>query len=159
GNHEAAVEELLACGRAPRPFGSENPALVPWRSAAALSLAELRRDEEARALAAEEVSRAESFGAERALGMALRVEALVGPAAERPPGLERAVEVLATSPARLEQARALVDLGAALRAAGKRTAAREPLLDGLELSARSGSTALERRARSELAAVGVRPRA
>jgi DNA-binding NarL/FixJ family response regulator len=69
------------------------------------------------------------------------------------------VEVLAPSPARLEHARALIDLGAALRAAGKRRDAREPLLDGLALAARCGGLALETRARSELAAVGVRPRA
>ena len=36
-------------------LGLENPAVVPWRSAAALSLAELGRHEEARALAAEEL--------------------------------------------------------------------------------------------------------
>ena len=52
----------------------------------------------------------------------------------------------------------LVDLGATLRAAGQRTAAREPLLDGLTRAARCGARTLERRARTELAAVGVRPR-
>ena len=51
----------------------------------------------------------------------------------------------------------LVDLGATLRAAGKRTAAREPLLDGLALAARCGARNLEHRARAELAAIGVRP--
>jgi DNA-binding NarL/FixJ family response regulator len=52
----------------------------------------------------------------------------------------------------------LVDLGATRRAAGQRTAAREPLLDGLALAAQCGARALERRARAELAAIGVRPR-
>jgi DNA-binding CsgD family transcriptional regulator len=52
----------------------------------------------------------------------------------------------------------LVDLGATLRAGGQRTAAREPLLDGLALADRCGATTLERRARAELAAIGVRPR-
>ena len=66
--------------------------------------------------------------------------------------------MLAASPARLEHARVLVDLGATFRAAGQRTAAREPLLDGLALAARCGARALERRARAELAAIGVRPR-
>jgi DNA-binding CsgD family transcriptional regulator len=159
GNHEAAVQELLACGAEPRAFGVENPALVPWRSAAALSLAELDRKEEARALADDEVERAERFGAARAIGIARRAQALVGPAGERTERLQEAVEVLASSPARLEHARALIDLGATLRAGGKRTDAREPLLDGLALAARCGGLALEARARSELAAVGVRPRA
>ncbi len=158
GNHEGAVEELRACAGLPQAFGAGNPALVPWRSAAALSLAELGRHEEARALADDEARRAETFGAARAIGIALRARALVGPAADRAAGLKQAVAVLEASPARLEHARALIDLGAALRAGGKRTEAREPLLDGLAMAARCGGVALEARARSELAAVGVRPR-
>jgi DNA-binding NarL/FixJ family response regulator len=82
----------------------------------------------------------------------------VGPPADRLDGLAAALAVLAPSQARLEHARVLVDLGAALRAAGQRTAAREPLLEGLTLAARCGGKALERRARAELAAIGLRPR-
>jgi DNA-binding CsgD family transcriptional regulator len=158
GNHEAAIEELRGCALQHPTFGGENPAMLAWRSAAAVSLAELGRHEEARSLAADEVRRAQSFGAPRAIGIALRAQALVGPPAERSEGFAAALEVLASSPARLEYARVLVDLGATLRAAGQRTAAREPLCDGLALSARCGATAVERRARSELAAIGVRPR-
>ena len=159
GNHEAAIEELLGCGSLDPAFGGENPAMLPWRSAAALSLSELGRNDEARKLAADEVRRAQAFGAARAIGIALRTDALVGPPAARPKGLAAALEVLAPSPARLEHARVLVDLGATFRAAGKRTAAREPLLDGLTLAARCGARTLERRARAELGAIGVRPRA
>jgi len=158
GDHQAAIEELCGCGRDDPAFGGENPALLAWRSAAALSLAELRRQDEARELASDEVRRAEAFGAARAIGIALRASALVGPPAERLEGLAEAVAVLEPSPARLEHARALVDLGAAFRAAGQRKAAREPLLAGLELASRCGARALERRARTELAAIGVRPR-
>jgi DNA-binding CsgD family transcriptional regulator len=156
GNHEAAIEELCGCDHP--AFGGENPALLAWRSAAALSLAELGRHGEARTLAADEVRRARSFGAPRAIGIALRAHALVGPPAERPNRLAEALAVLAPSPARLEHARVLVDLGAMFRAAGQRSAAREPLLEGLTLAARCGARALERRARAELAAIGVRPR-
>ncbi len=109
-------------------------------------------------MAADELRRAESFGAPRAIGVALRALALVGPPAERSERLEAALAVLAPSPARLEHARVLVDLGATLRAAGQRTAAKEPLLEGLALAARCGARTLERRARAELAATGVRPR-
>lgn len=158
GNHEAAVEELRSCALDHPMFGGENPAFVPWRSSAALSLAELGLHEEARALAADEVRRAQSFGAARAIGIALRAQALVGPPDARADGLASALEVLAPSPARLEHARVLVDLGATLRAAGQRTQAREPLLEALALAARCGALALERRARSELAAIGLRPR-
>jgi DNA-binding NarL/FixJ family response regulator len=92
------------------------------------------------------------------MGIAQRAQALVGPSTERSERLAEAVAVLESSPARLEHARVLVDLGATLRAAGQRTAAREPLLEGLALAARCGARALERRSRTELAAVGVRPR-
>jgi DNA-binding CsgD family transcriptional regulator len=158
GNHEAAIEELLGCGDEPTAFGGENPAMLAWRSAAALSLAELGRHKEARALTADEVNRARSFGAARALGIALRADALVGPSSHRERRLEEALEVLAPSPARLEHARVLLDLGATLRASGRRSAAREPLLEALALAARCGARVLERDARLELAAVGVRPR-
>jgi DNA-binding CsgD family transcriptional regulator len=158
GNHEAAIEELCGSGRAHPLFGGENPAMLPWRSAAALSLAALGRHSEARDLTADEVRRARSFGAARALGVALRAEALVAPRAERSERLASALAVLAPSPARLEHARVLLDIGATLRAAGQRTVAREPLLEALELAARCGARALERRARAELAMIGVRPR-
>jgi DNA-binding CsgD family transcriptional regulator len=158
GNHEGAVDELLACEVDHPALGVENPAVLAWRSAAALSLAELGRTEEARALAAEELRRARSYGARRAIGVALRATALVGPAGERAKTLEAALEVLERSEARLEHARVLVDLGATLRAARQRSAAREPLLEGLGLAYRCGAWGLERRARAELAAIGVRPR-
>jgi len=155
---EPAIEELRGCAVDDPAFGGENPAMLPWRSAAALSLAELGRHSEARSLAADEVRRAQCFGAPRAIGVALRAQALVGPHEERSETLGAALAVLASSPARLEHGRALVDLGATLRAAGQRTAAREPLSEALALAARCGGLTLERRARAELAAIGVRPR-
>jgi DNA-binding CsgD family transcriptional regulator len=158
GNHEGAVEELRACEVDHPALGVENPAVLAWRSAAALSLAELGRTEEARELAADELRRARSYGAQRAIGTALRATALVGPAAERAKTLEAALKALEASGARLEHARVLVDLGATMRAARQRTAAREPLLEGLALAYRCGAWGLERRARAELAAIGVRPR-
>jgi DNA-binding CsgD family transcriptional regulator len=158
GNHAAATEELRGCAGDHPTFGGENPTVLPWRSASALPLAELGRYDEARSLAAEEVRRAQSFGAPRAIGIALRAQALVGPPADRSEGLSAALGVLARSPARLEHARVLVDIGAGLRAAGQRKAAREPLLEALALAGRCGAKALERRSRAELAAIGVRPR-
>jgi DNA-binding CsgD family transcriptional regulator len=158
GNHEAAIEEFRSCGLDHPTFGGENPAAVPWRSAAALSLAELGRLDEARVLAADELLRARSFGAASAIGIALRADAMVGPREERVERLAEAAAVLASSPARLEHTRVLLDLGATLRAAGQRRAAREPLLEALSLAARCGARALERRARAELGSIGIRPR-
>ena len=72
--------------------------------------------------------------------------------------LREAVATLEGSEARLDHAHALVDLGAALRRAGKRTEARERLAEGLELADRCGATALVDMAEAELRAAGARPR-
>jgi hypothetical protein len=76
GNHAAAIEELRGCEFDHPAYGGANPAMFPWRSSAALSLAELGRRSDAQALAADEVQRAQSFGAPRAIGIALRAQAL-----------------------------------------------------------------------------------
>jgi DNA-binding NarL/FixJ family response regulator len=52
----------------------------------------------------------------------------------------------------------LAELGAALRRAGRRAEAREPLAEALELAARCGARPLAARAREELRATGARPR-
>jgi hypothetical protein len=122
GDHKAAVEELRGCALYDPAFGNENPALLPWRSATALSLAQLGRDDEARRLAADELHRAESFGAEYAIGIALRAHALVGPAEERAERLERGAGAARGPPAR-PSTPALVD-PARRSAAGQRTTAR-----------------------------------
>ena len=66
--------------------------------------------------------------------------------------------MLERSPQKLEHARALVDLGAALRRQGERVAAREPLRRGLDLAHACGGLAVAERAREELTATGVRVR-
>src|SRR5204862_936957 len=59
---------------------------------------------------------------------------------------------------KLERARTLVELGAALRRANERSEARELLRRGLDLAVRSGSQPLVDQAQTELAATGARPR-
>lgn len=71
----------------------------------------------------------------------------------------RSVDVLSRSAARLEHARSLVELGAALRRSNRRRDARGPLREGLDLAHRCGAWALEEHARAELRASGARPRA
>jgi DNA-binding CsgD family transcriptional regulator len=68
--------------------------------------------------------------------------------------LHEAVATLRRSPARLELARALTDLGAALRRANERAEAREPLREALGMSRRDGALAIARRAHEELEATG-----
>jgi DNA-binding CsgD family transcriptional regulator/tetratricopeptide (TPR) repeat protein len=69
-----------------------------------------------------------------------------------------AVELLAGSPALLDRAHALVDLGCALRRRGRKREARDVLRDGMDVAHRCGATRLVARARDELVAAGGRPR-
>ncbi|MDA0140499.1 helix-turn-helix transcriptional regulator, partial [Solirubrobacter deserti] len=62
------------------------------------------------------------------------------------------------APARLEQLRALVELGAALRRSGRLEAARDVLRGALHHADRGGARRLAQRARAELVAAGARPR-
>ena len=154
---EDALALLLECGRLEEAWGVGTPSLTSWRAEAAVLLDLLGEPERARHLAAEAVRRADAFGSPVARGIALRAAALVA----RPPdhdGLAASVAVLRGSGARLELARSLVELGAALRRAGRRADARDPLREGLELAVECGAEVLAARAHDELVAAGARPR-
>jgi len=153
----AALDDLLAVGNLLARLRNPSPT-TPWRSDAALAQLALGAEVEARALATEEVALAEAFGAPRALGVALRAAGLVEGGKRGIDLLEQAVRVLDGSAARLEQARAMADLGAALRRAGQRMQCRELLRAALDLADRCRALALAERARSELIAAGGRPR-
>jgi DNA-binding CsgD family transcriptional regulator len=127
-----------------------------WRAEAVEGLVVRGEAAEAQVLAREQLELSEQLGTPGARGAALRV--LARTVTEPIPLLERAVEILAGSPARLEHTRALVDLGAALRRANRRADARGPLRRALEQADRAGMLLLARRAREELNATGARPR-
>jgi DNA-binding CsgD family transcriptional regulator len=158
GNAERGVEELLEVGKTARLVPFDNPSCVPWRRWAAEGLRLLDRNDEARALADEELALARQWGDPIAIGASLRMLGLVEGGTAGIGLLREAVEVLAGSQARLEHARALVDLGAALRRANQRTEARECLRDGVDLAQRLGALGLAGRANEEIAATGARPR-
>jgi DNA-binding CsgD family transcriptional regulator len=158
GSPERGVEELLQVGETVRLIPFDNPSSVRWRSWAAEGLRLLDRNDEARALAEEELKLARRWGDPRAIGASLRVLGLVRGGKTGIGLLREAVEVLAGSEARLEHARALVDLGAALRRANQRTEARERLREGIDLARTAGAFGLAERANDEIAATGVRPR-
>nr|WP_042191144.1 AAA family ATPase [Kibdelosporangium sp. MJ126-NF4]CEL19871.1 putative regulatory protein [Kibdelosporangium sp. MJ126-NF4]CTQ97095.1 putative regulatory protein [Kibdelosporangium sp. MJ126-NF4] len=151
-----ALDDLVECGRALAGQGYTNPGFAHWRAEAVMAHLALGHKEEATALATEEVELARRFGAPRGLGIALRSAAFAnGGDLDL---FEEAVSVLADSGARLDHARALVDYGAALRRAGHRTRAQQPLRAGLDLAARCGASPLVAQANAELIAVGARPR-
>jgi DNA-binding CsgD family transcriptional regulator len=158
GSPERGVDELLQVGETVRLVPFDNPSGVPWRSWAAEGLRLLDRNDEARALAEEELALARRWGDPHAIGASLRVLGLVEGGTTGIGLLREAVEVLAGSEARLEHARALVDLGAALRRANTRTEARERLREGVDLARTVGALGLAERANDEIGATGARPR-
>jgi DNA-binding CsgD family transcriptional regulator len=158
GEQREGVARMLDVGRGFAALGGRNPACHPWRSEAALGCLGLGDVEQARGLAEEEVALARAWGAPRPLGRALRVAGLVTGGTAGIELLSEAVAVLAPSSGRLEHAKALVDLGAAMRRANRRADARKPLQDGLELATVCSAPPLAERAETELLATGARLR-
>jgi DNA-binding CsgD family transcriptional regulator len=157
GRREEALEDFLACGERCERLGITD-GLYAWRSEAAVAYAVLGHAAEARRLARTAVQVARAFGRPRGLGVALRAAGLVE-GGERGLGLLReAVAVLERSQAPVELARALTDHGAALRRAGRRTAARAQLERGLDLAHHWGARRIAGQARAELIAAGAKPR-
>ena len=128
------------------------------RAGAAQALLRLGERAGARELAEAELADVRAFGAPRALGVALRIAGLAEGGRRGLELLGESVAVLRSSPALLERAHSLAELGAALRRAGRRVAAREPLAEALDLAARCGARPLAARTREELRATGARPR-
>lgn len=160
GDHQATVQSAERAQAALRDFDIRNHADLDGgvRIYSTLALHALGRAEEAEALATEDLAMARQWGVARQLGRALRVSGLVTGGEEGLALLDEAVTVLQDSPARLEHAKALTELGAALRRAGQRTQARPPLRQALDLAARCGANPVAERARTELVAAGGRPR-
>jgi DNA-binding CsgD family transcriptional regulator len=155
---EEALEDLFACGRLEEEWDIRTPAFGTWRADAAPLLASLGRQDEARALAREELERCRAFGAPGPLGISLRTLGLIEPGASGIRLLEQAVAHLEPSRARVEHALALLELGASTRRAGRRAEARAPLREALELARACGADAVAARAHEELVTAGARPR-
>ena len=155
------LAEALAQTELQRQFECESGLLepeFPWRAVAAHAHAARGEHEQALVRADEQLAIAHEWGVTREIGIALRARAAAATPNQRIEVLSDAVDCLDASPARLELAKALVDLGRALRRAGQRTRAREQLERGLELAARSGASGFAGVALSELRVLGARPR-
>jgi ATP/maltotriose-dependent transcriptional regulator MalT len=147
GRREEGLADLLEVGRRYKRWGTVR-AVPHWRSLAAVELGD-------DAPALEEIELAELWGTPLSIGLARRGLGLV----RRDAGLlAEAADTLAQSPARLEHARAEVELGAALRRAGRRADSREPLRRGMGAAHACGAAPLAERALEELRATGARPR-
>lgn len=158
GRPADALTDLRESAARQQQWCAPGPGFWPWASRAALALDLLGEPAQAQALVEQELRAAREFGALRPLGMALHARALLARGAERITGLEQARDTLEASPARLEHARACVDLGAALVRRARHAEGVARLEDGLRRAGACGATALARRARAELLAAGVAPR-
>jgi DNA-binding CsgD family transcriptional regulator len=136
----------------------DNPAVIAWRSTAALASLALGDRDEARRLAHDEWLLARKSGSRRALGIALRCAGLAQDGETGLQLLEESERELEASKADLEHARSLIELGSMLRESGQPVRARDCVSRGTDLALRIGATALARRGREELLAGGARPR-
>ena len=125
---EADAREL---GRRHERWGMRRPS-PNWRALAAEARWADGDGAAARELAESSLELARTWGTAKAIAIALRARAMTGADEERRVDLEQALGVLEGTPWRLDTARAGVDLGAALRRAGRRRQAREHLLAAMD---------------------------
>jgi DNA-binding NarL/FixJ family response regulator len=153
-----AAADLVTAADWWQQLGMCHPAVAAWRVTASEARAALGEVGTARRLALEHLDLAERTGMAEPQGAGLRALARTVDRTEAVSLLQQAADLLTGSPAQLEHARTLVELGAALRRTNQRAAAREPLRRALDLAERGGMRLLARRARQELTACGARPR-
>lgn len=158
GHYHQALKAAIEAGQHLEAITTRNPAVVPWRTEAALCLHAFGRTEEAREHAAEELQLARTWQAPRTLGRALRVTGLLTPGQPGLDLLHQAVTVLKASPARLERAKALAELGSRLLHSGSYDQARACLREAQEAAETLNATLLANRIRVDLRASGARPR-
>ena len=156
GRNEEALTAFDDLARRELPWALVGPAVHHWRADAAGALLLVGRREEARRVITEDLQRARTCGGPRAIGVDLRVAGLVEGGAAGIALLREAVDLLEESPAVLERARALVELGAALRRDNQRLAAREHLEAGVRLAQQCRARPVAQRAYDELLASGLR---
>ena len=158
GDHRRALADALDARR--RTTRGASAVDINWDGWSRIALLHhaLGEPESARREAGEFLALARRWDTPAAIGQALCTSGLVEGGSRGLALLRDAVEHLERSPARLLLAEALVAHGAALRRAGDRALAREPLRRGLDIAAASGARPLAEQARQELTATGIRVR-
>jgi hypothetical protein len=134
--------------------------LSDWSRLAALAAHAAGRQSEAADLASCSLALARAEGGDDArLGAALAVAGVVSGGTDGLERLRQAAAVFDGLPPRLEGARALVEVGAALRRDGRRTEAKDALYRALEVADGYGAAPLAERARAELGSLACVPAA
>ena len=128
--------------------------VVPWLADAALVLTRLGRADDAAARADAYDDRARRWGTARVLGISARTRGLLAGGDRGRELLEEAVRLHSASPARLERATSLAELGAAERRSGDRNRAIATLDRAADEARGCGATRLLRRVHEELSVAG-----
>jgi DNA-binding CsgD family transcriptional regulator len=139
-------------------FGVRSSRQFEWVRLAALAARAGGEGQLAEEYAAESLTRARAGGVPRQVGLALMTSGLVTGGGEGIGQLKQARDVLDGSPSRMAAAHVELELGSALRRAGRRLEAKESLLAALELAAEFEAVPMAARARTELAMLGLKPR-
>ncbi|UJW29093.1 AAA family ATPase [Saccharothrix sp. AJ9571] len=150
GNHTAALNDQLDCGRRLERFGYVDHPQIPWRVPAALAQFQLGNHEEAILLAKTQLAFARKRGLPRTLGIALHTAATVTEDARSVDLLTEAVEVLGRSQAKLEFAQAQADLAVQLGCAGGHEQAATMLHQAMSTATACGAIALAGRIHQQL---------
>jgi DNA-binding CsgD family transcriptional regulator len=157
GHPDEALQDLLELRSREQALEVRHMRFAWRREAVQASLA-LGDAELAAELAGEQLELTSRWDIPSARGIALCTQGLAAGGGEGLELLAQGAALLAGSPARLDHARALADLGGALRREGRRVQARQPLTAATEQARICGATALAEHARAELVAAGARPR-
>lgn len=147
------LEDLLGAGELAERLGLRDPISVPWRLAAAEALIATGDRARADELVTEHLELAERKGLPEAIGPALRVKGVLTGGAAGRRELAAAARLLEDGFARLELAKALIELGVS-RWESDRSDARGALERGADLAERLGAWAPATRARELLAKGG-----
>jgi DNA-binding CsgD family transcriptional regulator len=157
GRDEEALVDLYEFAEREELTRVGNPA-VPWRVAAARVHLRLGQPAEAEALVGEQEQIAARWDTPWTIGLATHARSALAEGGQRLELLERARELIAQSPYRLDEARVVFDMGIELRRAGRRREAQRNLAEAVEVARRCGATALATRANDELGVLSSRPR-
>ncbi len=164
GDRSGGLEDVLEAGRIRERWGFRSPAFGAWRSTAARIYWAMGDRDLAGELALEELEIVRGIDLSYLTGRALRIVGLCEGGVSGLAKQRDAVATLATSRARLDYARALVDLGVTLTREGRRATsgasseAHELLSSGVDLAHRCGSKAVVARGQRALHGLGARPR-
>ncbi|MBW4718315.1 helix-turn-helix transcriptional regulator [Saccharothrix obliqua] len=155
GRFGDAVADYLACGRELVSRGVVNPAVMPWRSEAALCAFSAGRRGLASALARQEYAAAVAWGESRTVGRALAAVAVVDGDGQEVELLEESGQLLELAQAWPELGKVCYELGVRLAARGDVAGARQHLGRARALAGRVGNPG--RAALAERALLGVAP--